>query len=1140
VAAQAGKIRVRAVTAANQERGGPVEYYQLRPNDFGRAPVVDGTPGTLLSEALRFYNYGAGQSGYIVEKTDWLRIDADTLPAAIDQLVDGLTDAIVGMAERLARPDRSGHLAYLPKYVLADWLTPDIDATIERMRAAYPAIYPRGAAAAAPPSLGGRIMATRLSVSANVGLLAGHLLFSPELRDPERVRSLHKKAETEGIYFREFERLPGLLPTLRDLVQWNRLAARLVCEPRCAYASTGGARVDLNQSLFDPDLGGSWVIKPDVLGLGSVIPHAPASVGATEKLYCSVASSFFGTAHASAASGGQSGRYGATLLREISEAVDALRLLLPPGDSVEKATSTWTQFQCNIETLECLFDGALELRAERPYDVWDDAGVRVGLPAAFVLTGTLRVYLADLLGRALMLALRQAIWRLYRDVNGYLGVLLWETLSGEDVVGVKHGGCRSLLSAGIHGKRLPVDRFPWEQALIERPWGLADSTHVAAFGKLMAISKRPLAKSPNESRNAPAVTFAAFKRQIVPRSPPTTAQFGAAAGVTTARAPNSLANCDLLFGLRFAAQLQVCVAFRLLAKAQATLAWEKAKYSTPEPTDPAKEGIVKRRAGANLLITAGSYLWGGHKPPHGSSHRDGASVDLVFGPNILPWHRSKLSDALTKEDVAAFPELANTTDLLVAVYTRDDADWAVANHAALEPGEMFITALEAMPLNDVVFLQLLRSNVVNPVIERLATLARDNPMGFKWDDEQAAYREAEEKLAGTSHFIDTNEARTAGVPPTEITELGDWQRTHSAHVAILASDPESMIFASTITHVRAMRAIRATFCASGIELFRIARTETLVKYLDNPAGGTLPEALAAAFSAAGIPIVGAPRISCEVLGRSWRMTMQDAEFTLAAPTDTELLVSFVPAEGARKAAGELVAGARFDPKPHDHHHHWHVRYYSDPRVALARLESMRELWLALAIDLEPFCRYLDQSFPAQAFGDELLREAAEECAAVRRFCLEYDTAFKERYGAANLDHAGAQGAGTPSPAQRLHHALARCLSESLFGHFVEGSELIAPAIRYADFRAGSAGKVSAELSAAIIKSRHIIERLTQRWRAERDSMKRLKERGPFPDYLEEFIQGLRDLSLPPATDELKKSIYFHEPPKLSPESDAPP
>ena len=348
----------------------------------------------LLAEAVRFY----GLSGPPVTKpARWPAFDAAVIGPAIDRLRVHLHDRTVVLLNAVM-----ADLGRKPAPTLVQEFNP----------AAYAA---RGGTV--PQQLRGR--------------LALRALVAPDGRLPAAVAQLQDRNRPARFPLRRFEDLDPTLTGLRTMLTRARAEAAL--------------RASFGAGIADPWGGTAAVARP-----GREASTAPGGgyaalgldVGPSEKLYAELATTPFRAAHrASVATRAPlpatvAGGPPFTLHLDVATQVDViLREVLPNG----AVPPEWQQWLIAIDTLE----GRFLLACANP------AAAAVGLPWGVVLACVLRAYVIELVGRTLTASL--PVEQVHEEVDGYLGVALWEALTGQ--AGPQHPGPARLPGRHRRGPR---------------------------------------------------------------------------------------------------------------------------------------------------------------------------------------------------------------------------------------------------------------------------------------------------------------------------------------------------------------------------------------------------------------------------------------------------------------------------------------------------------------------------------------------------------------------------------------------------------------------------------------------------------------------------------------------------------------
>lgn len=889
------------------------------------------TKYTLLDEAIRFYNFGIDPSTDktgVINKTNWTPFTPDLVKEALSNLCDVLTNSSYRLAYRLAlmkKKDGKLRAIHLPSHLndAGKQFTPH---------------------------------------SNNVGLLASHTFLDTKYRNAKKKRALEDERSAKNVYFRELEKLEEKLVSLRKLTRQKNVEQHI----RSQYSKFIDGPPD--NALFDPGWGGSYIIRTKKwnpkAAMRPYTTNDKSKLGPTEKIYYALSSAYF---HPKLGEPRNRKIELDEFLTEVEQYADAIKQILPPLSLQPKGRlKHWYNWINNLQKLESCFRETISF-IETPIPPTEiRPAVQCGLPCALVFIGILRAYIADLMARAFMVALPLAINRIYENVNGYLGVALWEALSGRAVSGGTEAGCLQMmeLQPGCLGswRKLPLEAFSEDQESIEKE----------VTKQFREIMSRPLVPKYEKRSNSKkvikalkdSVSFDEYDKYLL-RFPPIRKSFFVACEIKERQAVD-----PMRFSARFVTQAHIFVAFQILRKALAALNLDmdfdkeelvrknyrryKSKYKPYKP---------HRRYLKNFNITAGSYLWGGKKPPH-QTHRDGGCVDLAFGPVLVPW-----------------PRLKEAEDWLTWFYLQDELTefWGKQSHKGYGKKYKDLYPLFVQPLvvcslsKDVskakqydpkrtIFRPLVRGDIYGQLKNEIwgfckSTLTKEL-LEVKKDEEQA-YDTAEKALAGSPHFIDPKtsgvadrlpmEDKTESLPDEAESMPGeetaeplplqeDWQRTHIAHVAVLLSAPRHIVFASPIVHLRAMLAIRRGF-------------------EDNP----------------------------------------------------KLF----------KLASEIVLGPYFSFLPYNHHNHWHVDYFlpywaktheecegdkkPDP---VERFEYFFPLWCALGIDLSPFLDYLKtfspKDYPALAVVvKKEYNYLPDEHKNLKEACKRYMEEYEKIFGSSN-------------------------------------------------------------------------------------------------------------------------------------------
>lgn len=770
-----------------------VRFTSVTAASYGRVKGTHLSIAELLNEAIRFYNYGIKATPqHAINKRDWLPIDEKTLTAATQDLHERLVDTTFSMTKRLAVWSQ-GKARHLPRHLKAQ----------EKKL---------------------------LADSAHATVLAADLFLSPVHRNTAYVKQLKQTKVPSNIWFREFEQLAAAVQgtqggngpqPLRSLLDRETIERQLLQQ-------YGGELVSprAREQFFLPQWGGNCIIQPTVIQrpggrtqawdpAAPFWPHKATESGPTEKLYFCLASNIFQTVHLQASRSPPS-TIPATQCRwlgQLNESIKNIERILPLSLSGLRSWGHWLR---NLEWLGYLFEQALAVRT----DAWLEdelsqsthradnyaVGIHTGLVSGLALTGLLRGYLVDRIACTLMTCLPLVIDQVYRKVSGCFGVVLYEALWGREIPTLTETSCAQMVNANLVNtlgswRILPLDNFwgagasPVQQSLhqLYTHWLTAPLRYCSRSTGLTAAQQEV------------GVTASTYYR-CFDRYPPILPAFYEALDLAERKSKN-----HYLYGARFTVQAQVFVAMQLMRKGLAQLglaAGFDQSESKREAQDPRHRRYLK-----NLAINAGTYLWGGKKPPH-NSHRDGACFDFGFGPVIAPWPASKLK-AHIKNLAAVDPRFGQ--------YMEQSEHGQPRKKLYDEPLVIGYSLADAEKSEDILFpRQLVFRRLLNRLLYdgwgKLGNYcdASLDAKNFEFTAaESQAYDDVEKLLNGTPDiWHQRNYQIRLRIPVQERAVLADWQRAHVAHLAILLSAPRRIIYASPLIHLRSMRAIRQGLQAS--------------------------------------------------------------------------------------------------------------------------------------------------------------------------------------------------------------------------------------------------------------------------------------------------------------------------------------
>lgn len=1001
------------------------QFFELSEKDVGRCNI------NLLDEAIRFYNYpSGGHGGVYADPKDWPLFNPENISKAVDGLHEVLKKSITSMI---------GHL-----YT-------NITSQIKEEEKKSP----------------------KLGLHSERGKLCAELLISPTLRNEKKIKEIRK--HPKKVHFREFEKLVVAMYQLRTL-RPKEIENHISYQYKNSRLEKGG----LNKALFEPVWGGSWIVKPkyirdkiEIMAWNPekpIWPYGPREVGPTEILYFSLQSTLFEKMQKVSYSQSANFLKNSThpFLREVRSLCKSVEDIMPSYSQEGKSLQIWRQWERNLDYLAFVFDTASNFKD----DAWVEwkteiaiqgrciedypCGVKVGLPAALGLIGFLQAYIADLKARTLMTALSSAIIDIYEETNGYTAMGLYEALTGR--ASIAPSGEHTVIDKNLVGSLKLWRTLPSANIKNLAPFWFDSEINQGVSKYFKSLLERPLIsqkeweKKPGYKKQKAdignGISFDDFRDRYIPRYPVITKDFYKTLSISEKFLKNWFAD-ERLYGARFEAQLHIYVAFQLLQKSREVLDWDwdKKEYKTSE--DP--KVLKKRRFLSHFFITAGSFVWGGRKPPH-LTHRKGIYFDFIFGPDLVSWPEAKIADYILKlkrdkKGRGYLNKLCSTNPkyqflrkewkpkALVICYTKRQE----GKKAALRTNRPHI-----------VFRPLLRDEIVNVWIRKVkkfCTREKNGEVPYYSDNEKSIYLQAERQLTGTPHFVKTDDASSEKIVPEvpeEITELADWQRTHAGHLSILLSAPKLIVYASPIVHFRALHAIRQTLKMEGVFLFGLDCFDSYMNYLNDPESNKVPQELIYAFSEIKIPLSDDHRIEVVKENYEWVLTNYESKFKLKVSEDRLDVHWSVPLDLVN-CFSELIRYSGFGFLPHNHHNHWHVEYHSGVSKPKSQSESekfgtlltkFKPIWLLLSVDLIPFRDYLSKY---KTNDDPLLKEVANEKVTLLRLVEDYIQEFKNRYGNNNKKNL--------APDQIQERTISEKFKEAIFSAFKEDSELIKPTIR---------------------------------------------------------------------------------------------
>ena len=964
-------------------------YYSLDEDDYGRYDATSiNSPAFLLDEAIRFYNYGIPSSRYTqrcpMVKNNWIAINHETISSAIRSFSILISDSFVSMVSQL--------FSNLNSHIIN--------------KNQLPAKY-------------------QVLTTDNKGMVCASLLLSNDFRNVKKLGLLAKFPEI--VHFRKLEDTKSTIDELGrhlGISEHDRFWKSYYVYLNDKYYGHFTTNPD---HLFYPRLGGKYTIIPreivdtnrrtheyrpghtaNILSL--IYPYRPSLIGATEKIYHAAASTVFKYAHGKINSYEYKDiRYGHPFARHSHQSLVQAQRVLPVYPKNHKSNSTFLEWEQNLNRLKQFFiDTTLKPSVSTYSGEGYSPGIITGMPVALMLIDVLESYLLNIKIRAFICSMHRSITRIYEEINGYLAIALLESLSGQKTTSLTLESC--LDNPQLVGLLKEARRTALRD-IFDR-WSFINEM---AMFELDKVAEQPMIKRDEYGakhrikKQKPTIdsdlTVNGFISDYIPRHPIITKEFYQSLG------QEDEGRYGNLFGASFAAQVHIFVA----------------------------QTILQKTLNSQFAITAGSYIWGGRKPPH-KTHRHGVNFDFAFGPVIVPWPRSKLKDKIGKLRRLRKGQIPDLPDLSGKEYlervARKKHRYLLSNP---EPVAICYTNQQVdseRGQRTIVFKSLVTNKLINPGLSKVKKYCDAILSGKKEVDlvqEEKDYDEVEKTLLGTPHFMSPEIATRAQVPEDEIVELEDMQKTHFGHLSILLSFASTMIFATPIIHFRSMRAIRKVFNDSEHFMFGVEWTEEIERQLE--LNESLPLDILNGFEKRNYTFVGGvPRVKTIEEKKEWLLIEHSGDrikIKKESRKENEFRINVYTSH--TKFTARLLKDTKFYFLPSDHHHHWHINYHRDND--LEKLQSAFEFWLSLGVDLRPFLQYLknyDMSRAQHPYLSEITSDYRALAETLETYCMTY----AEMYGEGeDIDEQ-----------QMQNRENANELIAELFEVFREG-DLIKPTIR---------------------------------------------------------------------------------------------
>ena len=634
----------------------------------------------------------------------------------------------------------------------------------------------------------------------------------------------------------------------------------------------------------------------------------------------------------------------------------------------------------------------------------------LGLPLALGHIGLLRAYIADLMARTMMVAFSDVIMQIYENINGYMAVQLWEALTEEEVPAAPKsaGALHRWQLLGTEGRLKAFREYPI------RTWAKQVNEEEVARRIFEKKLKAPIIRQKEyQKKKFPIQQIAKFESNVnfenwhkryLPYYPVITSEFYKSVELAVIKKD------DLLYGARLTAQAQIYIAFQLLNKGLKVLGLDKDIDARIKENDK-----KHRRKLKNFSIGAGSYIWGGKKPPH-YTHRHGINFDFSFGPNIQPWPDTSLTAAIRKlkrvRKLKLDQEMSGK-ELIEGIVNSNRKTYGFLKKN-LSVVMVCYTSKQAKAPNQhrkIVFKRIVQDNInvgFNEVKRYCTKTIKEEP--FNSSDEDIAYQNSEMMLTGTPHFLSCK-INSEQVSKEDLSEPHDWRRTHIAHLVLMLVAPRTIIFASPIVHLRAMRSIRQVFSKDSLNLFAVDYTEDIVDELDMLHRKPISDTIRFLFQDNDVPLSEQAYVVVEVKKVLWKIIDKENSY-LIEKKEESIEIGFMVPRSLLKLTAEIVRDTNYVFDPIKHYHHWHVdicdenyaRILKHPGRWTSMVTSMsnvfdryQELWLTLGINLSPLINYLENYRISEEISSDFY-DPFEEKHLLLAKCKEYMNKYKRKFG----------------------------------------------------------------------------------------------------------------------------------------------
>ena len=895
---------------------------------------------SLLSEAIRFYNYGLEGEPWL-KKENWKPINPATIKLGIDELHESMKASTVNLFRQLIpkNPEKDEQIK-----VLTDHLKPGVLPDNLKKNSAYQGMY------------------------------AVFAFLSSEVRN--------KKG-----FVREFDQLKGRIMGLRESGSFESAQRKLANAYRKDFSN-------IYQLLFEPQWGGEKMITWPPSGIPE--PWKKAGFGPTEKLYACFCDGYFSAGKEFNLSSDDVAHQklieACMYLEDVDNAIQNIQKIIPG-----QLTSTWINWMAALDYLEAVFKQAVRLHRQQAVILGlPTAFGLIGILRTYLMdlvARTLMITLPHSIEPIYNGERNKKGEVIHNGVNGYTAIALWEALSNKNACNPNEkAGLLNQLAKGLVGKLKD-----WPEFAKKNSWK-DDSCkeNQTASDALAKITQQPLVK--NFTLRNYDERFAYFPAILsgfygsVPDAKRAGARFFAQLHIFVAmqilkklldQVTDNKKERDALGNFRITA---------------CSYLWGGKK----PPHDTHRDGInFDFDYGPNLpswhasVIVELANRWSG-------KGKEDVEKFLKNEAILNPLNRLESKDDqdilkayLDKGEKKKRKELLKKARRIYYIDTQKKTKRQQLKEEKLTQigfkyksfsFQYILNALVRVWLNH---LYAYFRKTLNGEEQKL-----DEASWWKYvDDEERCFTVTEKDLIGTPHFIDSQACKSCTKAKKGFLSPLQWQMTHLGHLAILLSVPRNVVFASPIVHLRAMRTLRNVFrkpILEGVLRNNLTLDEKAVDLDDYYEGMML--------KVVGISGNIQKRI-IKTYCQDRSITVDSPLDPLPEAGDTYQVFDIT----SYCLATEIARFTHFEMDPLIHHNHWHVDYLTkdecnkyDHSVPIRRLQKFSPLWLRLGVDLAPLVEYLD-NYKIQNQNERLIAtKVVNEYNEVKDFCNNYIELFKKQ------------------------------------------------------------------------------------------------------------------------------------------------